>query len=324
MIASTRRTSTARRRSSTCRNATGSTSSTSSKCQWRATSVVPRAPPTATPHVLAGSAVSTTRGSCFRAMPELGERGAPPPVRFNVSSFSDDYLSTVLALEEMEVVHLTEVPIAFRSFSPRNSHSTPRPWRKSSANPSHSITSARSPPHTGRSANGPQRARDDAQGAGYRGRREGRRVRRPARIGATRRSVGASLYHTLEALGRERVLARFDRALANFPPRSEAALHARRPRALADGHADCDPRLRLAVIGDPVSHSASPQMHDAALAALGVPARYTPLHVRPPELKGLSLLHRSASSASTAPSRTRPPCSPLWTRPTKARAARAE
>ena len=38
----------------------------------------------------------------------------------------------------------------------------------------------------------------------------------PARIGATGRSVGASLYHTLEVLGRDRVLARFNRALAKL------------------------------------------------------------------------------------------------------------
>ena len=38
----------------------------------------------------------------------------------------------------------------------------------------------------------------------------------PARIGATGRSVGASLYHTLEVLGRERVLSRFNRALAKL------------------------------------------------------------------------------------------------------------
>ncbi len=38
----------------------------------------------------------------------------------------------------------------------------------------------------------------------------------PARIGATGRSVGASLYHTLEVLGRDRVLARFARALAKL------------------------------------------------------------------------------------------------------------
>ena len=56
--------------------------------------------------------------------------------------------------------------------------------------------------------------------------------------------------------------------------------------------ADCDPPLRLAVIGDPVAHSASPQMHDAALAALGIPARYTRLHIKPDELQeALSRLH---------------------------------
>jgi glutamyl-tRNA synthetase len=38
----------------------------------------------------------------------------------------------------------------------------------------------------------------------------------PARVAATGRAVGASLYHTLEVLGRERVLARFARAIAEF------------------------------------------------------------------------------------------------------------
>jgi shikimate dehydrogenase len=56
--------------------------------------------------------------------------------------------------------------------------------------------------------------------------------------------------------------------------------------------ADCDPPLRLAVIGDPVTHSASPPMHNAALTALGIPARYTRLHIRPGEIaEALSLLH---------------------------------
>jgi shikimate dehydrogenase len=58
--------------------------------------------------------------------------------------------------------------------------------------------------------------------------------------------------------------------------------------------ADCDPPLKLAVIGDPVAHSASPQMHNAALAALGIPARYTRLHIKPEELtEALGLLHKA-------------------------------
>jgi shikimate dehydrogenase len=45
-----------------------------------------------------------------------------------------------------------------------------------------------------------------------------------------------------------------------------------------------NPPLRLAVIGDPVAHSASPQMHNAALAESGIDARYCRLHIRPDEL----------------------------------------
>lgn len=48
--------------------------------------------------------------------------------------------------------------------------------------------------------------------------------------------------------------------------------------------ADEKPPLRLAVIGDPVAHSASPQMHNAALAACGIDVGYCRLHVRPEEL----------------------------------------
>ena len=44
------------------------------------------------------------------------------------------------------------------------------------------------------------------------------------------------------------------------------------------------PPLRLAVLGDPVDHSASPPMHNAALNACGLDARYCRLHIRPDEL----------------------------------------
>src|SRR4051794_39047804 len=42
--------------------------------------------------------------------------------------------------------------------------------------------------------------------------------------------------------------------------------------------------LRLAVFGDPVAHSASPPMHNAALEKCGIAVRYTRLHIRPEEL----------------------------------------
>ena len=50
--------------------------------------------------------------------------------------------------------------------------------------------------------------------------------------------------------------------------------------------ADQTPPLRLSVFGDPVAHSKSPQMHNAALEKCGIDARYTRLHIRPEELQG--------------------------------------
>lgn len=52
------------------------------------------------------------------------------------------------------------------------------------------------------------------------------------------------------------------------------------------------PRLRLAVLGDPIAHSISPPMQNAALAECGIDARYTRLHIRANELaEALRLLH---------------------------------
>lgn len=61
---------------------------------------------------------------------------------------------------------------------------------------------------------------------------------------------------------------------------------------------DAEPSLRppamvLAVLGDPVSHSASPPMHKAALIHHGLPFEYIRLHIAPEELQEcLSLLKR--------------------------------
>ena len=44
------------------------------------------------------------------------------------------------------------------------------------------------------------------------------------------------------------------------------------------------PPIRLSVFGDPVAHSRSPQMHNPALKAAGIPAAYARLHILPEEL----------------------------------------
>ncbi|MFA6568182.1 MAG: shikimate dehydrogenase [Victivallales bacterium] len=45
-----------------------------------------------------------------------------------------------------------------------------------------------------------------------------------------------------------------------------------------------DSKLKYAVIGDPIAHSFSPQMHNAAFKALGINAEYVAVHVREQEL----------------------------------------
>ncbi len=62
-------------------------------------------------------------------------------------------------------------------------------------------------------------------------------------------------------------------------------------RRWAEVTAGIRPPLKLAVCGDPVAHSASPPMHNAAMAHCGIDARYTRLHLRPEELtEAFSLL----------------------------------
>lgn len=54
------------------------------------------------------------------------------------------------------------------------------------------------------------------------------------------------------------------------------------------------PPVRLAVIGDPIAHSRSPQMQNAALEACKIDAAYTRLHIRAEELgDALSLLAKN-------------------------------
>jgi len=54
------------------------------------------------------------------------------------------------------------------------------------------------------------------------------------------------------------------------------------------------PAVRLSVFGDPVAHSRSPEMQNAALEAAGIAARYARVHVLPDELaEALRLLPRN-------------------------------
>jgi len=59
-------------------------------------------------------------------------------------------------------------------------------------------------------------------------------------------------------------------------------------------NADFELPARLAVLGDPVAHSRSPQMHNPALKAAGIDCQYVRLHILPDELsEALSLLKSS-------------------------------
>ncbi len=48
---------------------------------------------------------------------------------------------------------------------------------------------------------------------------------------------------------------------------------------------DVDPPVRLGVFGDPVAHSLSPQMQNAALSAFEINMQYARFHIRPSELR---------------------------------------
>ena len=85
---------------------------------------------------------------------------------------------------------------------------------------------------------------------------------------ASGRSVGPSLYHMLAILDKDKVIARL-RASPTLMRAREVYTGCRPARLGARRRRGVQPPLRLAVFGDPVAHSASPPMHDAALGGVG-------------------------------------------------------
>src|SRR5947208_15888398 len=55
---------------------------------------------------------------------------------------------------------------------------------------------------------------------------------------------------------------------------------------------DVDPPVRLGVLGDPVAHSPSPQMQNAALGACDIHMQYARFHIRANELRSALLFLR--------------------------------
>src|SRR5216117_252602 len=56
---------------------------------------------------------------------------------------------------------------------------------------------------------------------------------------------------------------------------------------------ELEPPVRLGIFGDPVAHSLSPEMQNAALRACEIDAQYARFHVRPNELRSALRFLRS-------------------------------
>ena len=60
---------------------------------------------------------------------------------------------------------------------------------------------------------------------------------------------------------------------------------------------DIDPPIRLGVFGDPIAHSLSPEMQNAALRACEINAQYARFHIRPSELRSALRFFRNLDFA---------------------------
>jgi shikimate dehydrogenase len=216
--------------------------------------------------------VSTTEPLAVHASPELGEHGAADPVPFYAEEYGEAYLRSVLALEKMKVTRLTEVPDRVSFFFTEDYAFDPTAVEKTLRKPG-------------------ALERLTQLGESY----AALEVFDAATLEAKLKELAATLaVKPAEFIHPARV------AVIVFWPgfSARADVSRREPRlamnpvyTLADLQAwesvtaEENPPLRLAVVGDPVAHSASPQMHNAALAACGIEVRYCRLHIRPDELK---------------------------------------
>ena len=100
----------------------------------------------------------------------------------------------------------------------------------------------------------------------------------PARVAVSGRSIGPSLYRHVRGHGQ------IAGSPTNGPGSAKICLrmNSLTLQSLRERH---DPNIRLLVIGDPIDHSLSPPMHNAALEFLRLPYVYGRLRVSPENLR---------------------------------------
>src|SRR5256886_10638593 len=92
------------------------------------------------------------------------------------------------------------------------------------------------------------------------------------------------------------------------PPRSTLFPYTTLFRSWSEIAREIDPPIRLSVFGDPVAHSLSPQMHNAALRAFEINMQYARFHIRANELRSALRFLRSEEHTSELQSQSNLVC----------------
>lgn len=143
--------------------------------------------------------------------------------RANVPVEDREYVAAVLAIVKEKIKHFSEVPDWTRYFFTEEFPFDPAAVEKVFAQPvAHdrlaALRSDFAATENWNAATIESHLKTLAQSCGC---KTGEMVH-PARVAVSGRTVGPSLYHMLEVLGKERVLARFDRALRQIPKTAAA------------------------------------------------------------------------------------------------------